>query len=75
MAKTDDHELLLAKNERGLVYAVPTVTLDDDMIYFGVTVTRARAEYLMKCLTRDLCEHCGRELDECEADPCTGRGA
>lgn len=43
----------------------------DDKVYFAVTVSKARAEYLFKCLQRPLCENCGREVDECEADPCT----
>lgn len=43
---------------------------DDDKVYFAVTVTKRRAEYLYKCLQRPLCARCGREAAECEADPC-----
>lgn len=45
----------------------------DDQIYFAVTVSKRRAEYLFKCLSRELCAYCDRELDECEADPCDDR--
>ena len=40
------------------------------LIYFGVTVSEARAEFLAKMLKVPLCQHCGREASECEADPC-----
>lgn len=43
----------------------------DDEVYFAVTVPKVRAEHLFKCLQRPLCENCGREVDECDADPCT----
>ena len=43
---------------------------DDDQVYFAVTVTKRRAEYLYKCLHTPLCYACGREQAECEADPC-----
>ena len=39
-------------------------------IFFGHLVTRQRAEYLAKCLGEPLCSDCGRELAECDADPC-----
>lgn len=39
-------------------------------IFFGVWVDQPRAEYLFKCLERPLCDHCDRELAECEASPC-----
>lgn len=45
---------------------------DDHKVYFGVQCSKLRAEYLFKCLQRPLCT-CGREVDECEADPCTDR--
>ena len=55
-----------------------------NLIYFGVTVSEARAEFLhkvqnvsearadflLKMLEVPLCNHCGREADECMADPC-----
>lgn len=44
----------------------------DGKVYFAVTVSKARAEYLFQCLQRPLCT-CGREVDECEADPCDDR--
>jgi hypothetical protein len=50
------------------------ILIDDGRpeVYFGVKVSKARAEYLFKCLLRPLCT-CGREVDECEADPCNDR--
>jgi hypothetical protein len=42
----------------------------EPMIYFGVTVTQQRAEFLARMLEVDLCEGCGRERAECDADPC-----
>ena len=47
----------------------------DGNVYFAVTVPKARAEYLFACLQRPLCENCGREADECKADPCEDREA
>ena len=48
------------------------VQLADDQIYFAVTVSRQRAEYLARCLDEPLCNGCGREEAECSADPCPG---
>jgi len=42
-------------------------------VYFGVTVSRQRAEYLMRCLDEPLCKACGREEAECSANPCQAR--
>lgn len=44
---------------------------ESDQVYLGIQVSRARAEYLVQCLERPLCLGCGREEDECQADPCT----
>jgi len=41
-----------------------------DKVYLGIEVSKARAEYLVQCLERPLCLGCGREEDECQADPC-----
>lgn len=43
---------------------------DESKVFFGVKVSKLRAEYLFKCLQRPLCMACGREEDECSADPC-----
>ena len=43
-----------------------------DQIFFAITVDRARADYLMRCLDEPLCKGCGREEAECSADPCPG---
>jgi hypothetical protein len=43
-----------------------------DQIYFAVTVTRRRAEFLQRMIEVPLCDTCGREQDECDADPCGG---
>lgn len=48
-------------------------TQKDGQVFFGVTVSKRRAEYLYQCLHRPLCGYCNRELDECEADPCQDR--
>ena len=48
---------------------IPYVS-DDEKVYFAVTVTKRRADYLYECLHTPLCDQCGRELAECEADPC-----
>lgn len=42
----------------------------NDTIEFTVQVTKARAEYLARMLIEPLCDHCNRELAECDADPC-----
>ena len=39
-------------------------------VYFGVSVSPLRAEFLAKCLELPLCKGCGREESECSADPC-----
>ncbi len=43
---------------------------DDEKVYFAVTVTKRRAEFLYKCLSIPLCPCGKRELAACEADPC-----
>ncbi|MCP4470474.1 MAG: hypothetical protein GY815_07275 [Gammaproteobacteria bacterium] len=39
-------------------------------VCFSVTVDEWRADYLKQCLEVPLCQGCGREEDECSADPC-----
>ncbi len=34
--------------------------------------SKARYDHLVKHLKIPLCDHCGREKDECDADPCAG---
>lgn len=43
---------------------------DTEKVYFAVTVTKRRAEFLYKCLSIPLCPCGKRELAECQADPC-----
>jgi hypothetical protein len=45
----------------------------EPLVTFCVTVSRQRAAYLYESLKRKLCPDCSRELDACEADPCTLR--
>lgn len=42
----------------------------DERVYFAVTVPKHRADFLARMLDAPLCRFCGREVAECEADPC-----
>lgn len=44
-------------------------------VFFAVTVTERRARFLARMLDVPLCDKCNRELDLCEADPCTDQTA
>ena len=55
-----------------VVGCVTGLNAPTDEIFFAITVDRARAEYLMRCLDDPLCKGCGREEAECSADPCPG---
>ena len=46
-----------------------------ERIFFGVMVTPLRAAFLEHMLTEPLCKSCGREVAECEPDPCEARKA
>jgi hypothetical protein len=67
---TDDHKILQCDGRAAGQMHPATGIVGRDQIYFGVTVTKQRAEYLARMLNEPLCNHCGRECAECDADPC-----
>ena len=58
------------RHEHQQVIGTAQPSLLGDKVYFGIAVSKQRAEYLIRCLERPLCSHCGREEDECNAEPC-----
>lgn len=65
MSKREAENVVIDGKSIGAIVEQPS-----DKVYLGIYVTKARAEYLVQCLERPLCLGCGREEDECQADPC-----
>lgn len=65
MSKQESKNVVIDGKSIGTIIERPS-----DKVYMGLEVTKARADYLVQCLERPLCLGCGREEDECQADPC-----